>query len=82
MLRETLTVLKRMFDLPNLPPLVDYRVTDWGADPFSCGAYSYARVGSDARDILELAKPEHGGLVRFAGEACSVEGSFFVFCFF
>ena len=74
-LTETLQTLKKMFDTDALPNLVDYRVTDWGSDPFSCGAYSYARIGSDVRDIFELSKPEHGGLIRFAGEACSVEGA-------
>ena len=77
-LEETLRVLRAMFDVPSekdMPALVDYRVTDWGADPFSCGAYSYARVGSDVSDIRALAAPEHGGRVRFAGEACSVEAA-------
>jgi hypothetical protein len=58
-----------------MPKLLDHVVTDWGADPFSCGAYSYARVGSDSSDIRNLAAPEHRGRVRFAGEACSVEGA-------
>jgi hypothetical protein len=77
-LAETLRVLRAMFDLKredDMPPLLDYVVTDWGGDPFSCGAYSYARVGSDSRDIRALASAEHGGRVRFAGEACSVEGA-------
>ena len=76
-LAETLGVLRRMFRVPpgaNLPELLDWRVTRWGSDPFSCGAYSYARVGSDPRaDADALFAPEHGGRVRFAGEACSVE---------
>ena len=77
-LAETLRVLSRMFDFASerdMPRLVDHRVTDWGGDPFSCGAYSYARVGSDASDVRALASAEHGGRVRFAGEACSVEGA-------
>ena len=77
-LAETLRVLRAMFDLKredDMPALLDYVVTDWGGDPFSCGAYSYARVGSDSRDIRALASAEHGGRVRFAGEACSVEGA-------
>ena len=77
-LEETLRVLRAMFDVPSkkdMPALVDHRVTDWGADPFSCGAYSYARVGSDVSDRRALAAPEHGGRVRFAGEACSVEAA-------
>ena len=76
-LRETLTVVRKMFDIDekDMPKLLDHVVTDWGADPFSCGAYSYARVGSDSSDIRNLAAPEHRGRVRFAGEACSVEGA-------
>lgn len=77
-LAETLRVLRAMFDLKredDMPKLLDYVVTDWGGDPFSCGAYSYVRVGSDSRDIRALASAEHGGRVRFAGEACSVEGA-------
>ena len=79
-LAETLRVLRAMFDLKredDMPALLDYVVTDWGGDPFSCGAYSYVRVGSDSRDIRALASAEHGGRVRFAG-ACSVEGARFV----
>ena len=56
-----------------LPAMVDWRVTRWGEDPFSCGAYSYMRVGSAPADVHALAAPEHGGRVHFAGEACSVE---------
>jgi monoamine oxidase len=76
-LRETLAVVRKMFDIDekDMPKLLDHVVTDWGADPFSCGAYSYARVGSDSSDIRNLAAPEHRGRVRFAGEACSVEGA-------
>jgi len=53
--------------------MVDWRVTRWGEDPFSCGAYSYMRVGSAPADVHALAAPEHGGRVHFAGEACSWE---------
>ena len=77
-LRETLDVLRRMFRVPDhtpLPELLDWRVTNWGADPFSCGAYSYMRVGSDADDVRALAEAEHDDAVHFAGEACSVEGA-------
>jgi monoamine oxidase len=45
---------------------------DWQADPFSCGAYSYALVGGNeaARD---LAEPISGTLF-FAGEATNFHG--------
>ena len=46
-LRETLDVLRRMFRVPEntpLPELLDWRVTNWGADPFSCaGVLVHAR---------------------------------------
>ena len=76
-LKETLAVVRKMFDIDekDMPKLLDHFVTDWGGDPFSCGAYSYLRVGSDSSDIRALAKAEHFGRVRFAGEACSVEGA-------
>lgn len=41
----------------------------WGADPFSRGAYSYARPGRAAARRV-LAKPLAGGRLCFAGEAC------------
>ena len=45
---------------------------DWQADPFSCGAYSYAVVGGSEAP-QELAKPVAGTLF-FAGEATDPEG--------
>ena len=57
------------------PTLLDWRVTRWSEDVWSCGAYSYMRVGSDEDDVLALAEPEHNGRVYFAGEACTVEGA-------
>ena len=70
-------MLRAMFDLKredDMPALLDYVVTDWGGDPFSCGAYSYARVGSDSRDIRALASAEHGDAC-VSPAACSVEGA-------
>lgn len=75
---EVCGVLRRMFKIApaaDLPELLDSFVTRWGEDPFSCGAYSFMRVGSDLEDVAALAAPEHGGLVHFAGEACSIEGA-------
>ena len=52
--------------------LVSSHSHDWIADPFSRGAYSYARVeGDDASK--RLARPVEG-TVFFAGEAADVEG--------
>ena len=45
-LRETLDVLRRMFRVPEntpLPELLDWRVTNWGADPFLRGVLVHAR---------------------------------------
>jgi monoamine oxidase len=45
---------------------------DWNADPFSRGAYSYARVGG-SKTAKNLSKPVEGTLF-FAGEATDIEG--------
>ena len=45
---------------------------DWESDPFTRGAYSYARVGG-SESAKELAKPVEGTLF-FAGEAADAEG--------
>ena len=48
-------------------------VTRWGTDPFSLGAYAYARPGcAEARG--RLAEPLAGGALVFAGEACRTDG--------
>ncbi|HEX4261616.1 MAG TPA: FAD-dependent oxidoreductase, partial [Acetobacteraceae bacterium] len=48
-------------------------VTRWGTDPFSRGAYAYARPGqAGARAVL--GRPLAGGRLCFAGEACHTEG--------
>ena len=79
-LTEVIGTLRRMFKKNNAAAstrakLLDHRVTRWGEDPFSCGAYSYMRVGSTKADIDALRAPEHDDRVHFAGEACSVEGA-------
>jgi monoamine oxidase len=52
----------------HLRPLL---ASSWATDPFSGGAYSYARPGgADGRAVL--AEPLDGRLF-FAGEACSVD---------
>jgi monoamine oxidase len=45
---------------------------DWNGDPFSRGAYSYARVGG-SKAAKNLSKPVEGTLF-FAGEATDVKG--------
>jgi monoamine oxidase len=50
-----------------LKPIAVHR---WGADPFACGSYSYARPGNaNARQALAVAVDER---LYFAGEACSL----------
>jgi monoamine oxidase len=44
--------------------------TNWSADPFSYGAFSYAAVGSGPEDRIAMRQPV-GGRVFFAGEATS-----------
>ena len=49
------------------------QVTRWARDPYAGGAYSFYAVGSSPADREALARPEAGGALRFAGEACSVD---------
>ena len=74
---DVIEILRKMMKMVNqpTPKLLDWRVTRWAEDPWSCGAYSYMRVGSDEDDVRALGEPEHGGRVHFAGEACSLEGA-------
>lgn len=55
---------------PGLPAPTGARVTRWGADPFTRGAYSFLPVGGrgESRDVL--AQPV-GARLFFAGEATS-----------
>jgi monoamine oxidase len=52
--------------------LVSSHSHDWIADPFSRGAYSYARVEGDEAS-QRLARPIEA-TIFFAGEAADVEG--------
>ncbi|GGG24857.1 amine oxidase [Caldovatus sediminis] len=45
-------------------------VTDWGANPFVRGAYSYARPGCAGARAALAGAALAGGRLRFAGEAC------------
>jgi monoamine oxidase len=46
-------------------------VSRWGRDPFARGAYAHLPPGSTPADYDELARPECGGALRFAGEHTS-----------
>lgn len=58
----------------NVPAPTKVRITRWGTDPFSRGAYFFPKVGSPPGDVAELAKPL-GNRLFFAGEATN--GSLF-----
>lgn len=51
-----------------VPAPTKVRITRWGTDPFSRGAYFFPKVGSPVSDVAELAKPV-GDRLFFAGEA-------------
>jgi monoamine oxidase len=76
LLRTALSTLATLLDLPPArvrKSLLGWHVHDWGADPFSRGAYSYAGVGgASAADAL--ARPARNTLF-FAGEATDREQS-------
>jgi monoamine oxidase len=51
----------------NPPAPVAVRITKWGGDPYSLGAYSYPGVGAKAADFTALGA-RHASRVFFAGE--------------
>lgn len=73
--RETvegaMQALRTMFG-SRIPDPAGWQLTRWGADPFALGSYSYNAVGSGRIQREVLARAEAGGVLRFAGEACSV----------
>jgi monoamine oxidase len=52
---------------------VAVHVTRWEEDPYSRGAYSSVAVGASIRHVQELTRPEWGGKLMLAGEACVSE---------
>jgi monoamine oxidase len=54
----------------DLPKPSRARVTRWGKDPYSRGAYSFPKVGSRRADAAVLSRPV-GNRLFFAGEATS-----------
>ena len=70
MLRDAIAALASGLGVPARSiarALLDWRLHDWTADPFSRGAYAHARVGG-ASAAETLARPVQGTLF-FAGEA-------------
>ena len=59
--------LRKLFGA-DIPDPIGYVRTGWAQDPFSCGSYSYGKVGSSLADRARLAEPVDGRLF-FAGEA-------------
>lgn len=72
--RDALFTLSRLLRVPNLEHRLEAAyVHDWQADPFSRGAYSYAKVGADGAQAA-LAAPIENTLF-FAGEATDISGN-------
>lgn len=62
--------IRKMFR--KAPDPVDHLMTDWMADPFARGSFSYTAVGASDVDRRALAEPI-GERVFFAGEATEIE---------
>jgi monoamine oxidase len=71
-LADASAALRDMFGSATPAP-VAVQMTRWGRDPLAGGAYSFYAVGSSPADREALARPEGGGAVCLAGEACSAE---------
>ena len=62
-----MATLRKLFGT-DIPDPISYVRTNWEQDPFSCGSYSYGKVGSSLADRALLAESV-GGRLFFAGEA-------------
>jgi len=71
-LGEATTTLRNMFGTATPSPIAA-QVTRWASDPLAGGSYSFYAVGSSPADRQALARPEGGGALSFAGEACSTD---------
>ena len=69
---HAVTVLRKLFGGSAVPEPVASVVTNWGKDPFSCGAYSYVALGASGEDYDILGRPVENCLF-FAGEATCKE---------
>ncbi|UPT63015.1 MAG: FAD-dependent oxidoreductase [Hyphomonadaceae bacterium JAD_PAG50586_4] len=67
---EAMEAVRAMFGA-RAPEPVGWQLTRWSADPLARGSYSFNAVGSGRADRDVLARAEAGGVLRFAGEACS-----------
>jgi monoamine oxidase len=71
-LAEATATLRDMFGSATPSPITA-QVTRWARDPLAGGSYSFYAVGSSPADRQALARPESGGALSFAGEACSTD---------
>jgi hypothetical protein len=69
-IEESLQALRSVFGKENVPDPSFSRVTRWREDPWSCGSYSFAKVGSTEGMYDEIASPLKRRLL-FAGEHTS-----------
>ncbi len=67
---EAADAIRAMFG-SSAPGPVGWQLTRWSMDERALGSYSYNAVGSGRADREELARPEAGGALCLAGEACS-----------
>jgi len=68
-LNSALNQLKRCYPTRSIPAPTEVLITRWNEDPFACGSYSFAAVGSTPGMRADLAM--RWDAVVFAGEAVS-----------
>lgn len=66
---KIMDILQRMYKHKTQEP-INMKVSRWGTDEFSLGAYSAAHPGQSSNDYDALAEPF--GRLFFAGEACAI----------
>ena len=67
---ESLEALRSVFGSENVPNPAVSKVTRWRNDPWSCGSYSFAKIGSSSNMYDKIATPLTSRLL-FAGEHTS-----------
>jgi lysine-specific histone demethylase 1 len=72
LVEHAVEILRKLFGVDAVPKPTASVVTNWGADPFSRGAYSYVALGASGEDYDILARPVEN-CVFFAGEATCKE---------
>ncbi|EFJ34490.1 hypothetical protein SELMODRAFT_405878 [Selaginella moellendorffii] len=65
-------ILRKLYGRTKVPEPKTFKVTDWGSDQYSRGAYSYVAVGASGEDYDILGRPVED-CVFFAGEATCKE---------